>query len=272
MSLYEIYEKIAAKNPAVPAAASEQKAGDLNPRGVEANYMAGKKAGKQVAGDVKRSTAPGDGYVSLNGAQPAGQQKGGFVNRHGAPDGGERGSTGPDTEALTKAAGDKTVVGKGSPDGRVKGRPHLKNQGVSGVFTLTKDASMRELGIASGIKLAMDMEEAKKKAKKKADELKDSAKAGVKEMGEKVKDVAKKVTGHETRADTKKRQFKRRLKNLGLGYLGGAGLGAAVSRGHPDATLWGLAGGGHAGNIVSAIQEKREKGKWIKKEKKKKKK
>jgi hypothetical protein len=150
MSLYDIYEKIAAKNPAVPAAASEQKAGDLNPGNLDAPYTnGGGKAGKQKAGDLGPGSATGDNYyVSLNGSQPPGRQEGGFINRHAAPDGGERGSTGPDNEALSKAAADKTKVSKGSADSRQKGRPHLRNQGVSGAFTLTKDASYYDLGVA----------------------------------------------------------------------------------------------------------------------------
>jgi hypothetical protein len=282
MSLYEIYEKIAAKNPATPAAASEQKAGDLNPKGVEANYVAGGKAGKQVAGEVKQSTAPGEGYISLAGAQPAGKQKEGFVNRHAAPDGGEKGATGPDNEAMSKAAmGDKTVVGKASGDARTKGRPHLKNQGVAGVFTLTKDASMHELGVASGIKLAMDMSKAKKKMKQKASEVAEDVKDTAYRAKEKVKDMA----GFENDEGRRVRGAKAFLRSTAAGTALGAAGGAAIGAAHKP-SRWssraenarggaalGALGGIYAGEGVGLVkQHKILKDKSLRRKEKKKKK
>ncbi len=187
-NLLQIYEKVAAeRNPAVPAKASEQKAGPVNVGTHPATYFEGQQAGQQKPGDVGRASDPGTGYVNLDGPKPAGKQGIGFVNRHSSPDTGDRGDLGKGGMTVTKDASDKTKVkpGKGTdyerqkarahlsrqgvanantttksamdktkvnskgPDSRMKGRPWLKNQGVGGANTMTKDATFHDVGVAS---------------------------------------------------------------------------------------------------------------------------
>jgi hypothetical protein len=165
-NLFEIYTKVAAdRNPATPAKASEQKPGDVNRHdSLPASYFEGGKAVAQKAGDVLRHKPPGDGYVNLDGPKGPGKQGLGLVNRHSAPDTGERGSVAPGDMTVTKDAEaktamststDKTTVNAGKADGRGKGRPWLKNQGVGGANTMTKDATFHDIGVAAAL---LDME------------------------------------------------------------------------------------------------------------------
>lgn len=104
LGAHDTMAKLAAGNPAAP---QKRSLGD-GPidMGLSAPYlnMGGGKAQQHQAGDVMRQPQPWPGHVNIGDKKPGVQVGGDVENRSGAPDTGERGSSGGDMTVTKSAA------------------------------------------------------------------------------------------------------------------------------------------------------------------------